>query len=181
MFAGLLAPKRVPHTREGHVPGSDRDRMEARLTTRFRRITKFLGMTGVSVHTLRHSCASRTVTGVLPGRFLFMTMSGHFARVEIRGPVATVELGKATLTVHAPPGTSICLAPGEPDPLADLFAMRVGHRAVPASGALTFPGLADGAYRLLTEVPAGSGRKAAETPVSTQEGREAVVDLPSGK
>jgi len=76
VFAGLLERKRVPHTREGHVPGSDRDRLEARLTTRFRRLTKSLGMTGVSVHTLRHSCASRMVAAGVPLSFV-ARVTGH--------------------------------------------------------------------------------------------------------
>jgi integrase len=76
VFAGLLALKRIAHTREGHVPGSDRDRLEARLTTRFRRLTKSLGMTGVSVHTLRHSCASRMVAAGVPLSFV-ARVTGH--------------------------------------------------------------------------------------------------------
>ena len=76
VFAGLLALKRLAHTREGHVPGTDRDRLEARLTTRFRRLTKSLGMTGVSVHTLRHSCASRMVAAGVPLSFV-ARVTGH--------------------------------------------------------------------------------------------------------
>ncbi len=76
VFADLLVVKRRPHTREGHVPGSDRDRLEARLTTRFRRLTKALGMTGVSVHTLRHSCASRMVAAGVPLSFV-ARVTGH--------------------------------------------------------------------------------------------------------
>jgi len=76
VFAGLLSLQRIPHTREGHVPGSDRDRLEARLTTRFRRLTKSLGMTGVSVHTLRHSCASRMVAAGVPLSFV-ARVTGH--------------------------------------------------------------------------------------------------------
>jgi integrase len=76
IFEGALGCKRTPHTREGHVPGTDRDRLEARLTTRFRRLAKSLGMTGVSVHTLRHSCASRMVAAGVPLSFV-ARVTGH--------------------------------------------------------------------------------------------------------
>ena len=45
---------------------SPRRRVENRLTAQFRRVVRGLGMTGVSLHTLRHSCASRMVMAGVP-------------------------------------------------------------------------------------------------------------------
>ena len=76
IFGGLLRRKRRPHTRKGHVPGSERDRLEVRLSTRFGRLAKSLGMTGVSLHSLRHSCASRMVAAGVPLSFV-ARVTGH--------------------------------------------------------------------------------------------------------
>ncbi len=46
------------------------------MTTRFRRLTKSLGMTGVSLHTLRHLCASRMVAAGVPLSFV-PRVTGH--------------------------------------------------------------------------------------------------------
>jgi len=43
-----------------------RRRVENRLTTQFRRVVRGLGVEGVSLHTLRHSCASRMVMAGVP-------------------------------------------------------------------------------------------------------------------
>jgi integrase len=43
-----------------------RRRVENRLTAQFRRVALGLGLEGVSLHTLRHSCASRMVMAGVP-------------------------------------------------------------------------------------------------------------------
>ena len=76
MFTDLLERKRRPHTRKGHTLGTERDRREVHFSTRFGRLAKSLGMTGVSVHTLRHSCASRMVATGVPLSFV-ARVTGH--------------------------------------------------------------------------------------------------------
>jgi hypothetical protein len=130
-----------------------------------------------SVHEVKGKGGAANLAGVLPGRFVLLGAGGLVARLDVKDAAAAVDLGPATLVVRAPAGTSLALAPGEADELVDLFAMRVGHRPVPPAGSLAFPGLADGAYRLLVESPAGSGLLVDERPVRIEGGRDASLDL----
>ena len=103
-----------------------------------------------------------TVEGVMAGRHVLLASSGLVLPVEIRGPEATAELGGGTLTVRAPAGTSLALAPSPADELVDLLALRAAHRAVPEGGSLEFAGLREGEFRILVEEGSGSGRVAEE-------------------
>lgn len=75
VLGGLLAPKRRRKVRV-QAPDAERRRAEQRLTIRFRRLTVSLGMAGVSIHTLRHSCASRMVVAGVPLSFV-AKVTGH--------------------------------------------------------------------------------------------------------
>jgi integrase len=75
VLGDLLAPKRRRKIRV-HAADADRRRAEQRLTIRFRRLAASLGMAGVTVHTLRHSCASRMVVAGVPLSFV-ARVTGH--------------------------------------------------------------------------------------------------------
>ena len=75
-FEGYFALRRKPHTREGHTPGTDRDRLEALLTVRIRRLARAVGLPGVGPHSLRHSFASRMVMAGVPLSFV-ARVTGH--------------------------------------------------------------------------------------------------------
>jgi integrase len=67
VFAPLLDRQRPPVRKM--APDSEftpRRRAENRLTHQFARVVEGLGMTGVSLHSLRHSCASRMVMAGVP-------------------------------------------------------------------------------------------------------------------
>ncbi len=115
-----------------------------------------------SVHELK-GAGPHAATGVLPGRYVLLTVEGPVAPVEIRGPDAVVDLGTADLTVRAPDPRGLYAVPEGSDDFVRLLATRLaGARRSVEPGAVRFAPLPPGRYAV------GSAR----------DGIRIVVDVP---
>ncbi|MCI0339867.1 MAG: sigma-70 family RNA polymerase sigma factor [Planctomycetales bacterium] len=103
-----------------------------------------------SVHDLK-GAGPLVARGVIPGRYLLLTLDGPVATVEIRGPDAVADLGSADLTVRATTSRGIYAVPEGSDELVRLLAGRLAEaRRSPEPGLFRFAPLPPGRYAVGT-------------------------------
>ena len=83
---------------------------------------------------------------VFPGRYLIVS-NGSFAEVDVRGTKAIAELGTASLTIQATPGSTVYLAPQFVKDFQKAVPRGI-RRRVPDSGQLTIAPLRVGKYEI---------------------------------
>jgi RNA polymerase sigma-70 factor (ECF subfamily) len=98
-----------------------------------------------------------SLKGILPGSYLLLDENGRAARFEVprEGDGTEADLGTATLTVLALPGTRLTLLPPGADDFVALLARRIQRLQVPKDGTLRLHPLPEGRHR----VEAGDRRK----------------------
>ncbi len=100
-----------------------------------------------TLHEFEYDEGRTRIGRILPGRYLFLSRSGHMATVNVNGPDVTADVGTATLTVQAEPGTRIYVIPAGSPEQVRLFAPH-NAREIPESGELSWGPLRAGSYAI---------------------------------
>jgi RNA polymerase sigma factor (sigma-70 family) len=84
--------------------------------------------------------------GVLPGKYLSITRTGQMASVDVDGPLAVADFGRAMVTVRTRKGGRVFIRPAGVHELAALLSVRqIGKPALPSTG-VSFGPLPAGRY-----------------------------------
>ncbi len=87
------------------------------------------------------------MTDALPGSYLLLGSKGHVATFEVHGPVATVDLGSASLEVTTLPNSELYLVPVDATPSQEWVARR-SARDAGEEGVVRWPTLPAGTYKV---------------------------------